>query len=34
MLIALDTESNIHFYDIIRKEGNLGTKQINVESVN
>ena len=34
MLIVLDTESNIHFFDIVRKEGNHSSKEINVESVN
>jgi len=34
MLIVLDTESNIHFFDIVRKESNHSSKEINVESVN
>ncbi len=34
MLIVLDTESNIHFFDIVRKEANHNAKEINVESVN
>jgi hypothetical protein len=34
MMIVLDTESNIHFFDIVRKEGNHTSKEINVESIN